>query len=318
LIEDDRMRLYLSEEFSFYLSQGCKFSCTFCAARRTRRDPQDGKMMPMKETYRREVVVGSELTYLSERALRLGIRRLKIYLSNLDLFQSPEELGRFLKVLSSVRRARPEVEFEMRGLSTTASFLEIQRTHPSLIERFVELGLRRVGFGVDGNTPEVWRATRKPQSGSMCVNAISAAREAYGLTPETLMVFGHYGVDTERSLSLAVEFTKDMWELYGSLPRPHVAKSAVPGNDGWYSPSFRWMVDGLLGWPAGFQSLDFTALPSPLTHPDGGFREVATRHYLAVCGLEGVATRYVLPELPSMAEEELRLVREFNERKYDF
>ena len=275
-------------------------------------------MVPVRETYRHEEVMRRELTYLSERALRLGVRRLKIYLSNLDLFQSPEELARFLKVLLSVRQARPEVEFEMRGLSTTNSFLAVHRARPSLVERFVELGLCRIGFGVDGNAPEVWRATRKPQSGSMCVAAISAAREVYGLTPETLMVFGHYGIDTERSLSLAVEFTKDMWELYGSLPRPHVAKSAVPGNDGWYSPSFRWLVDGLLSWPAGFQSLDFTALPSPLTHPDAEFREMATRHYLAVCGLEGVATRYVLPELPDMTWEELRRVREFNEGRYDF
>lgn len=34
LVADDRMRLYMSGEFSFFLSQGCKFSCTFCAARR--------------------------------------------------------------------------------------------------------------------------------------------------------------------------------------------------------------------------------------------------------------------------------------------
>lgn len=65
-------------------------------------------------------------------------------------------------------------------------------------------------------------------------------------------------------------------------------------------------------------STTVAVLPSPLTHPDREFREMATRHYLAVCGLEGATTRYVLPELPGMTEEEIRRVREFNESRYDF
>ena len=69
------------------------------------------------------------------------------------------------------------------------------------------------------------------------VDAIASAKSD-GLTPETLMVFGHHGVDTENSLIKAVEFTQAMWDQYGSLPRPHVAKSVVPGNDGWRDLAF--------------------------------------------------------------------------------
>lgn len=317
LIDDASMRIYLEQEFGFFLSQGCKFSCTFCAAQRTRQDPLTGKRRVVRETYRDAHVIELDLMYLAERAMSLGIRKLKLYLTNLDLFQTPKELTRFVEVVTWVRKVWPEISFEMRGLSTASSFLEVHRSRPSLIHRLAELGLRRVGFGVDGGAAEIWKATRKPQSGSMCIDAIATARETYGLTPETLMVFGHYGLDTEKSLTLAVEFTRAMWAEYGSLPRPHVAKSVVPGNDGWYSVSSRKAVDDFLTWLPGFQSLDFTALPSHLTHPDREFREMATKHYLEVCGLEGAATRYVLPELQDMTEEELQRVREFNLRRYD-
>ena len=317
LVDEQSMRAYLQEEFGFFLSQGCRFSCSFCAAHRTRRDPIAGEVSAVNEVYRAADIVEQDLLYLTIRAQTLGLNRLRIYLSNLDLFQSPDGLSEFLTAVEHVRMLVPAVSLEMRGLSTVHSFLEVHRSRPDLIERFVVLGLRRIGFGVDGVAPEVWRATKKPQSGSMCVDAIVIARKVYGITPENLMVFGHFDVDTEGSLSLAVEFTRAMLGEYGALPRPHVAKSVVPGNDGWYSPACRPIVEKLLAWPQGFQSLDFTALPSLLTHPDAGFREVATKYYLQACGIEGAITRYVLPETPDLDADGIRQVREFNQGKYD-
>ena len=53
LISDEMMRKYLANEFSLYLSQGCRYSCDFCAAERTFKDPASGKVKKaVKEVYR--------------------------------------------------------------------------------------------------------------------------------------------------------------------------------------------------------------------------------------------------------------------------
>lgn len=317
LLDDAAMQLYLSAEFSFFLSQGCKFSCTFCAAQRTRQNPLTGRYKAVREMYRESEIIEQDLSYLIDRASRLGLNSLSLYLSNLDLFQSIESLEVFVSVLARILDLRPHFSLSIRGLSTTTSFLLAHRFRPSLIERLVELGLYRIGFGVDGGDPTVWTSTRKPHTGASCVQAISITRDVYGITPETLMVFGHSGLDTEASLHSAVAFTKAMLNDYGALPRPHVAKTVVPGNDGWIAPTSRMIVNNLLAWPQGFQSLDFTALPSPLTHPDAAFRELATANFLEVCNLKGTMTQYVLPETHDMDEAKLSEVRRFNERRYD-
>lgn len=317
LLDDNTMQRYLGTEFSLFVSQGCKFSCTFCAAQRTRLDPRTGQYRAARETYRDIDIIERDLLYLIDRASRLGIDQLKMYLSNLDLFQSLDNLESFIHMLSHVRAIRPGCQLEMRGLSTTTSFLLAHKVQPSLIEQLAMLGLERIGFGIDGGDPAVWSATRKPHTGETCVDAIAAAHTIYDITPETLMVFGHYEIDTRESLQKAVEFTKAMWNGYGALPRPHVAKTVVPGNDGWLAASSRKIVENLLAWPPGFQTLDFTALPSPLTHPDAAFREMATDSFLEVCALEGAITRYVRPELPGMNQPELQEVRNFNEGRYD-
>jgi len=317
LLSDEWMSLYLANEFSLFVSQGCKYQCTFCPAQRTKYDNVTGKIQRVNESYRDSAIIEKDLRYLVERAQRLGFDRLRLYLSNLDLFQTPSRLREFMNLVRGVRTSSGGSIIAMRGLSTVASFLQVHRSQPGIIEEAVQAGLQRVGFGVDGATAQVWLATRKPQSGAMPAEAIAVARQKYGLTPETLMVFGHSGIDTDSSLAQAVEFTKAMWDEHGSLPRPHVAKTVVPGNDAWHDPAFRHVVRALLDWPTGFQSLDFTALPSPLTHPERELRELTSKYYLEVCGMPGAVTRYVLPELPDMSSDDVRYVREFNKCRYD-
>lgn len=316
-LSDSVMREYFAGEFGFYLSQGCKFSCTFCAANRSRLDPSSRAFIRVGERYRKVDVVTRDLMYLADRALGLHFDRLQLYLSNLDLFQSPDQLGHFTECVNNVRRARPGFRFEMRGLSTVASFLDVHRAKPEIIERLVEAGLHRVGFGIDGATAVVFQKTHKPQRREMCDEAIRMARVEYGLTPETLMVFGHVNIDTEESLACSRDFTRAMLDEYGACPRPHVAKSAVPGNDGWNAAEWKGVVDVLLANPHLFQTLDFTALPSTLTHPDAEFRDAATKFFIEVCELGSCITRYVRPEEPSMGETELAEVRRFNEGRYD-
>ena len=79
----------------------------------------------------------------------------------------------------------------------------------SCINNIVKAGLYRVGFGIDGATPKVYKETRKPQTVQECLDAIAIARQTYGIIPETLMVFGHNNKEDESSLKLAVEFCGD-------------------------------------------------------------------------------------------------------------
>ncbi len=181
----------------------------------------------------------------------------------------------------------------------------------------INAGLYRVGFGIEGDTPKVWKKTRKPQTKSECIDSINILNVHYGITPETLMVFGHNNVEDEESLKLAYEFSSEMLGRYGALPRPHIAKDIVPGNDGWYNAANKNIVNLFLNNPILFQNLDFTAVPSPITHPNKEFRELVTKYYLKVCKLPSCLTQYVLPELTNMDRIKLSEVRSFNLKRYD-
>ncbi len=314
---DHEMERYLSKEFSFYVSQGCRFDCNFCGAVRTTRDPLTGEEKKVTEAYRDPAVMEQDLDYLAVRAERLGIRELNIYLSNLDVFQTPRHLMEFAHLASRVQQQHP-VALRLRGLSTVTSFLQTHKHHPTVLDDLISTGFHTVGFGIDGMTPLVWHATGKDHNTEeKCINAIKIAREEYALTPEALMVFGHDKIDIPETLRLAVEFLRDMGEHYGTIPRPHVAKSFIPGNDGWSDPKHAEQVEALLAHPEAFQSLDFTALPSKLTHPDDEMRAVATAHYLLACALPGNTTQSVLPILPEHTPEEIADIQRQNQGKYD-
>jgi hypothetical protein len=109
------------------------------------------------------------------------------------------------------------------------------------------------------------------------------------------MVFGHVGVDTEQSLRHAYDFVEAMVNTYGAVPRPHIAKQFIPGNDGRSNPRFQKEVSMLIENPILFQSLDFTALASTLTHPDNEFRDMVNYYYLEMCKLPGNTTRPIIP-----------------------
>jgi Radical SAM superfamily len=318
LIDDREMTMYLNNEFCFFLSSGCKYGCVFCAAHHTRRDENSGVTIRVRETYRSQECIEADLSYLMDRAARLGIKTLRFYLSNLDLFQSPVLLKAFAETVFLVRNRHPEVVITMRGLSTVKSFLDVHKNSPEVISTMVAAGLERVGFGVDGATAEIFRKTRKPQqTPTTCGKAIQIAREEYHMTPETLMVFGHVGADTEDSLHAACVFTEWAKDKYGSLPRPHVAKSVIPGNKGWQGEESLPLRQRLLQNPNLFQLLDFTALPTSLTHPDDLFRNAITESFLEICKLQGVVTQYVLPEWPCVDHLELDRIRAFNMGRYD-
>jgi hypothetical protein len=309
-LNDDEFRLYFSTEVPFYLSQGCRYSCTFCGAERSH------PRAAVRERYREISCVAVELTKVIQRCRTLGIHENKFYLSNLDLFQTPAKLEQFVACLQSVLSAFPDQRLRFRGLSTTNSFMSVYRTHPDLIHRFVEVGLEQVGFGIDGATPDVWRAVRKPHSKTTCLDAIAIARVDFGIQPEALMVFGHDGHDDVRSLGLAVDTVRFLSDRYGAIPRPHVAKGLVPGNDGWTS-GVGWQKEFLFANPWAFQFLDFTCLPTDLTHEDPEFRAAVKGAFLEICNMPDCLTQYVLPEDIRLSKSQYEDAMAFNRGRFD-
>lgn len=279
---DAELRVYLSRNLSFFLAQGCKFSCTFCSARRTRRDPESGLLTPQRESYKDLGLVEAELEYLIGRAQTLGLTKLIFYLSNLDLFQTPAALGAFAERALAVRTRHPHFTLDLRGLATVDSFLKLEKTRPRILRDLVNAGLTRVAFGVDGITPAVWKKIGKShnfsgfdekETDSKAKLAIRIAGE-YGITTELLMLFGHNNADTEASMRHAVSFTREMVEAYHAIPRSFIAKDVVPGTEAWYDPKNSAVVETLLRRPELFQALDYLAIASPLTHPDENFRRL--------------------------------------------
>ncbi len=317
-LDDELMKEYLSREFSLYVSQGCKFSCDFCAAVRTYKDPETRQTIKVREAYRDTEIIKADVDYLVRKAKSFGLRKLQLYMSNLDVFQTPQQLLRFAYAMQEVRVDNPNFTISLRGLATVDSFLRCKKNMPNAIEELVNAGFNTVGFGVDGWTKEVWMAVRKGHNTEeKCLEAIMSARMDFNITPEILMVFGHPTADTEESLRAAYEITRKVVEEYEAIPRPHVSKEFIPGNNGWKNPVHALAVESLLENPEAFQSLDFTALPSSLTHPDKRIRELATRYFLKMCELPGNTTKYVKPITLGMTPKEVEEIRRFNEGRYD-
>ncbi len=313
-IGDHFLKQYLSTEFSFYLSQGCKFSCSFCGADRS--SVYSGKIAA-NENYREIDIALADFEYLLKKASEFKIDKLRVYLSNLDLFQTPLKLFEFASGVLDIKNRYRNIGVEIRGLSTSSSFLKAHKKYPYVIEQMINAGIVQIGFGIDGATAKVYKKTRKPQTIQQSLDVIDICHKIYGIIPEILMVFGHNNLEDEEALSLAVKFCKDMQVKYLAVPRPHIAKDMIPGNDGWLHPKNTKKLFEFYKNPMLFQNLDFTATPSQITHPNSIFREMVTKYYIKVCELPGSLTQYVLPELPTMTDDELQNTRLFNMKRYD-
>ncbi len=72
-------------------------------------------------------------------------------------------------------------------------------------------------------------------------------------------------------------------------------------------------IDTFLANPWLFQNLDFTALPSKITHPDEEFRYLVSNIYSKMCSLPNSLTQAVKPFDKYPDKESI----EFNNGKYD-
>ncbi len=310
-LDDEIINMYLSEEFSLYVSQGCKKACSFCGADRTFK-------RKVAERYRDMELIQNDLDYLVDKAQSFGLDELNIYMSNLDVFQTPSQLIRFAYVVQEIQNGNPNFRINLRGLSTVESFIETRNNMPESIEELVKAGFHTVGFGVDGWGREEWKALGKGHNTEeYCLESIRSAREDFGITPEILMVFGNPKTTKEDNIREAFEVTQMVVEKFGAIPRPHVSKDFIPGNLGWVSGKYSEEIEVLLRNPDTFQSLDFTALPSELTHSDPIVRSLATEYFLKMCALPGNTTKPVQPITPDLSLEEIERVRADNEGQFD-
>jgi len=324
-ISDEQMKDYLWKEFSVYLSQGCKYTCSFCQAQ-NKRTSKEYK----SEKYRNLSLLKKELVYLWNKANDFGLDKLEFYLSNLDLLQTPNKFGEFLDIIEGVKKECPSINFKFRALCWVDSFYELYKKDKELLQRAKKLWLTALWYGVDWATAEVRKSIWKSQNFSKwnketidneqekVIETIKLTNELW-ITPEALMVFWHPW-ETEYSIKLAYEFCKDMYEKYWAIPRPHISKTIIPWTKARSDKKNKEIIDGFIENPEYFQALDYTALPSELTHPDEKLRRNARKWYIKICDLSEEATKYIIPNTAhykKIAEKKGTTVEKMNEWKFD-
>ena len=266
---DINMKEYLSREFCLYVSQGCKYACTYCGASKKQ-----------KEVYRDFDIIESDLSYLIFRAKKIGLKELRIYMSNLDVFQNTKELSQFIMIIKSLLRKNDGFKINLRGLSTVDSFYNSMKNNSEVIRDLVNVGFHSVGFGVDGWNENTWKRIKKfGNTEDKCLEVIRASREDFGLKPEIFMILGYNNADTDNTLKAVLKITEEMVERYGAIPKPLILREFIPGNDGWYDPVNKKAVNHLLAHPESFKHLDFISYASKLTHPDKDLREKVNNYY---------------------------------------
>lgn len=316
-ISDEDMKEYLDpqREISFYLSQGCIFACKFCPAQKN-----------MKERYRNMEIIEKDLAYLTEQATKLGIHQLSMYLSNLDIFQTAESLGDFAKVIQGLKERNSGFIYRIRGLATATSLVNTAAKHPEVVQAIKDAGLHTVGFGVDGGDERVWRSVKKGHNNEhTIIRAMEICRE-YGFIPENIMVFGH-PEETHETLENAVHLTDVLQSKFGAVPRPHVAKDLIPGNDYWQNngttePTYirrerAERIKLLLEHPEYFQALDFKALASSMTHPNEVIRYIVNEYYRTITNMSGNPKELIYPVAPEFSAEVNALHRYWNKGRFD-
>lgn len=269
---EGRLVRYLRHESALVISQGCHFKCRFCAADKDK-----------EEQFRSLKCFRSELLYLTKVAKHHDISQLDFYATNLDFFQNPEKIRRFLEVLVQVQE-ETGVRVRVRCLSCLTSFLRASRLIPGFGELLKRAGLWCVGFGVDGTDEMVWRAQRKGHNRISDIQECLELSRRFGLRVELLMILG-FPQDNWRTLGRAVLSSilgiAKWWPHV--VIRPYLAKSVVPGNEGWQTELGT--VEALIADPHLFYNLDFAAIGSPLTHPCWWQRLQCNAAYLAICAL---------------------------------
>ncbi len=177
-LSEPMLRAYLTNEFSLFMSNGCKFGCEFCGAAKDRR-----------EQYRTLLSLRHEIEYICGYFQSIGHRELRVYLSNLDAFQNPEELEPRLEMIADTCR-RHNVTPHIRCLATSRCTFQAVESDHELPKRLYSSGLRIVAFGADGADEETWRRENKMHNKLSEINDVIVMMREAGILVELLMVIG--------------------------------------------------------------------------------------------------------------------------------
>src|SRR5207248_1085657 len=120
-----------------------------------------------------------------------------------------------------------------------------------------------------------------------------------------------------QTLQNCVQFVLDMVERYGAAPRPYVAKDMVPGNTGWLQAENAARIETLLQHPEYFQSLEYAALPTSISHPNAESRVHIEKTFHMLLGIPGNTTQLVYPISPDIDEKTTQLHQRLNQGKFD-
>lgn len=292
-IPDDQWRQYLATEFSFYVSQGCKYRCSFCQAASGR-----------PEKYRNQAIMEKDMEWLANKAKSLGINEISFYASNLDVFQTPNELAKFADSLQRVMK-KTGIQIKWRGLATVKSFIGAT---PELIKKIYKSGFVRVGLGIDGISREVWESIRKTHNGTIqqCEEALKKVDSA-GFTPEILMVYGH-SVDTRETMEATNAWCLEQAKAVGAEIRVHMGKP-------------REMAKSILEHPEYCTSFDYMALASTVSHgSDLARNSMLNRYFMELNANQEGAAKWVYPNAPEweeFASQQGTTIQKLNEGRFD-
>jgi hypothetical protein len=258
---------YLTQEFALFMSNGCIFNCNFCAALK-------GK----PEEYRTIESLADEVEFIVRHLATIGHPFFTAYVTNLDMFQNPEQLEERFVVIHRICE-KYGITPRLRGLATSKCTVGSCRKDPELPHRLHHLGLGIVGFGADGASELTWRRENKRH------NSISELEEAVGMmrdaniSPELLMVLGFQGSQSKEIFAdLHFSFRH---ALRGAVIRPYLAKSRTPSG--------RWpendpQVEQFRKDVSLLDRLDYAMLGSRETHPRWQERWLANAAYLVIIG----------------------------------
>lgn len=297
---DHYLERYFSSEMTLVLGQGCIYQCNFCAARKD-----------VQESHVTIAMFEDDLRWMCEKARELGKYQLEFYASSLDLFQNPREIAKYLSTIARVSEEK-EMHIRVRGLCCMRSFLRARRMIEDFDALVRDAGIWSLGFGVDGADHAVWKAQGKMHNNAHEVLECLDVCTRLGIRPEVLLVMG-FPEDTPRSLlKIFLSAARYVHRWPKVMLRPYLAKSFVPGNEGWKLHADR--VHQVLEHPDLFYNLDFSAVASPITHPNWRHRFASNVTYLGIIAVFTPFGNCDTPPLLPQGERGLygRLARVFN------
>ncbi len=246
---------YLKREFCLFLSKGCLFRCDFCVAE---------KEQP--EQYRKFDRLQDEVDYIAETLARAGECELRVYISNLDSLQHPEELEQALRI-AQVAAGKYSVTFRARGLATTKCTKLALEKDPQVLQRLRACGFYALAFGVDSVSKIVLQDQHKRHSSVVDYEECREACYEAGIQVELLLLVGFQTGGWRPDIEAIIYAIQNAYGRYHVIIRPYLAKLDLPGGKKWREDEAT--REYYLNNPWALVYLEYSMLLTSCTAPNG-------------------------------------------------